>query len=83
MFVSRKKLRAIVDENVALKKNVRHLKDENTRLSDSNLDLWYDNKLLNAKLMKKGINSVSEVFYGAADEFGRFYAQLYKGDKII
>ncbi len=38
---------------------------------------------IDAKLMKKGINSVSEVFYGAADEFGRFYAQLYKGDKII
>ena len=67
MFVSRKKLRAIVDENVALKKNVRHLKDENTRLSDSNLDLWYDNKLLNAKLMKKEGQEYGRYFYGGQE----------------
>ena len=38
MFVSRKKLKALVDENIALKKQNLELMDDNERLSGSNLD---------------------------------------------
>ena len=67
MFVSRRKLRVIVDENVVLRKKVQYLKTENTRLSDNNLDLWYDNKLLNAKLMKKEGQEYGRYFYGGQE----------------
>lgn len=35
------------------------------------------------KLKRKGIESEKKVFYAAADEQGRFYAQLYEGDRIV
>ena len=60
-----------------------------TVISDGSFD---DEALKNAgltrkdiekKLSKKGINSVKKVFFGAADEKGHFFAQLYEGEKII
>ena len=73
MFVSRKKLKALVDENMALQEQNHKLrreldvrKDENVRLSDDNFDLWYDNKLLKAKLMKKEGRKFGEYFYGTS-----------------
>ena len=63
MFVSRKKLKALVDENIALKKQNRELMDDNERLSDSNFDLWWDCKKLNAKLTYKAGQRVGEYFY--------------------
>ena len=39
MFVSRRKLKALVDENKALREEINELMDDNERLSDSNLDL--------------------------------------------
>lgn len=68
MFVSKKKLRAIVDENVALKKENRNLMAANERLSDSNLDLWYENKLLIVKLIKKEGQKFGEYFYAKEGE---------------
>ena len=65
MFVSRRKLRAIVDENVALKKQNRELMDDNERLSDSNLDLWWDCRKLNIKLAKIQGKKYGEYFYKA------------------
>lgn len=35
------------------------------------------------KLKKKGIASEKKVFFGAADEKGGFYCQLYEGGKIV
>jgi len=35
------------------------------------------------KLRGKGVSSAKEVFYGAADEKGNFYCQLYEGGKIL
>lgn len=68
MFVSRRKLRAIVDESVTLKKENRNLKAANERLSDSNFDLWWDNQKLNVKLTKKEGKSFGEYFYGKAGD---------------
>ena len=63
MFVSRKKLKVLVDENVALKKQNRELMADNERLSDSNFDLSWENKKLNVKLMKKEGQKLGEYFY--------------------
>jgi hypothetical protein len=63
MFVSRKKLKALVDENVALKKQNRELMADNERLSDSNLDLWWDNKMLRLSLCRKKMQKCGEYFY--------------------
>ena len=68
MFVSKKKLKALVDENVALKKENGRLMAENNRLSDSNLDLWYENKLLIVKLLKKEGQKFGEYFYAKEGE---------------
>ncbi len=35
------------------------------------------------KLNKKGVASEKDVFYAAADEMGGFYAQLYKGERVV
>ena len=60
-----------------------------TVISDGKFD---DEALANAglkrediskKLRKKGISSEKKVFFGAADEKGRFYCQLYEGGNII
>ena len=63
MFVSKNKLKTLVDENMALKKENRNLKATNERLSDNNLDLWYENILLNVKLHKKEGQKFGEYFY--------------------
>lgn len=63
MFVSRKKLKALVDENVALKKQNRELMADNERLSDSNLDLWWDGVLLSLKLMQPKSKQFGAYFY--------------------
>lgn len=63
MFVSRKKLKALVDENMALKKENRRLMAENNRLSDSNLDLWWDNKMLRLSMCRKQRQKCGEYFY--------------------
>ena len=38
---------------------------------------------ISKKLEKNGIASEKKVFFGAADEKGRFYCQLYDGGKIV
>ena len=63
MFISRKKLKALVNENIALKKQNRELMADNERLSDSNLDLWWDCKKLNARLTHKAGKRAGEYFY--------------------
>ena len=63
MFVSRKKLKALVDENIALKKQNRELMADNERLSDSNLDLWWDNKMLKLSMCRKQKQKCGEYFY--------------------
>ena len=68
MFVSKKKLKVLVDENMALKKQNRNLKATNERLSDNNLDLWYENKILTAKLQKKEGQKFGEYFYAKEGE---------------
>ena len=64
MFVSRRKLKALVDENKALREEINELMDDNERLSDSNLDLYWDNKILNVRLQKKEGQKFGEYFYG-------------------
>lgn len=71
MFVSKKKLKALVDENMALKKENRNFKATNERLSDSNLDLWYENMLLNVKLQRKESKVPGAYFYEAAKQVNR------------
>ena len=63
MFVSKKKLKALVDENMALKKENRRLMAENNRLSDSNLDLHWENKMLKLSMCKKQKQKCGEYFY--------------------
>ena len=63
MFISRKKLKTLVNENMALKKQNRELMDDNERLSDSNFDLWWDCKKLNARLTYKAGQRAGEYFY--------------------
>lgn len=63
MFVSRKKLKALVDESVAVKKENARLRKEIQRLSDSNLDLWWDNKMLRLENSKKNPQKLAEYFY--------------------
>lgn len=67
MFVSRKKLKALVDENMALKKQNRELMADNERLSDSNLDLWWECRKLSFKLIKKQGQKFGEYFYKASE----------------
>ena len=67
MFISRKKLKALVDENVALKKQNRELMADNERLSDSNLDLWWECRKLSFKLTKKQGQKIAEYFYKASE----------------
>ena len=67
MFVSKRKLKALVDENIALKKQNRELMADNERLSDSNLDLWWECKKLNMKLMRKQGQKTGEYFYKASE----------------
>lgn len=68
MFVSRKKLKALVDENMALKKQNRELMADNERLSDSNLDLWWDNKMLNFRATHKPQRETGYYFYAKQKE---------------
>lgn len=63
MFVSRKKLKALVDESVTVKKENARLRKEIQRLSDSNLDLWWDNKMLRLSLCSKQRQKCGEYFY--------------------
>ena len=63
MFVSRKKLKALVDESVTVKKENARLRREIQRLSDSNLDLWWDNKMLRLSLCSKQRQKCGEYFY--------------------
>ena len=63
MFVSKKKLKALVDENMALKKENRELMADNERLSDSNLDLHWENKMLRLSMCKKQRQKCGEYFY--------------------
>lgn len=63
MFVSKKKLKAPVDENMALKKENRRLMAENNRLSDSNLDLHWENKMLRLSMCRKQRQKCGEYFY--------------------
>lgn len=64
--ISRKKLKALMDENEALRKENVSLMDDNERLSDSNLDLYWDNKILNVRLQKKEGQKFGTYFYEAA-----------------
>ena len=70
MFVSRKKLKALVDENIALKKQNNQLMADNERLSDSNLDWWWECRKLNIKLVKIQGKKYGEYFYKAGMENG-------------
>ena len=63
MFVSRKKLKALVDENMTLKKENRRLMAENNKLSDSNLDLHWENKMLRLSMCRKQRKKCGEYFY--------------------
>lgn len=63
MFVSRRKLKALVDENVELKKENRQLMADNERLSDSNLDSWWENKMLRLSMCRKQRQKFGEYFY--------------------
>ena len=63
MFVSRKKLKALVDESVTVKRENAKLRREIQRLSDSNLDLWWDNKMLRLSLCSKQRQNCGEYFY--------------------
>lgn len=74
MYISKKKLKALVDESMNLQKQNRKLrreldmcKAENERLSDSNLDLWFEIKLLNAKLQRKEGQGFGEYFYKTSE----------------
>ena len=71
MFVSRKKLKALVDENMALKKQNRELMEDNERLSDSNFDLWWEKILLATKAQRKQGQKYGEYFYKASEVLGR------------
>lgn len=42
-----------------------------------------DREIISKKLQKKGISSEKKVFFGAADEKGSFYCQLYEGGRIV
>lgn len=64
MFVSKKKLKALVDENVALKKQNRELIVNNKKLFDSNFDLRWENKMLRLSLCRKQRQKYGEYFYG-------------------
>lgn len=70
MFVSRakfealeNKVEALVDENVALKKQNRELMADNERLSDSNFDLWWENKMLRFGATYKPQREAGHYFY--------------------
>ena len=63
MFVSRKKLKALVDENVTLKKENRHLMAKKDKLSDNNFDLRWENKMLRLSLCRKQRQTCGEYFY--------------------
>ena len=74
MYISKKKLKALIDENMSYQRQVRKLKRELAvreaeveRLSDSNLDLWFEIKLLNAKLQRKEGQEYGEYFYRASE----------------
>ena len=64
MFVSKKKLKALVDENMALRKENRRLMAENNRLSNSNFDLHWENKMLSLSMCRKQRQKYGEYFYG-------------------
>ncbi|MBQ7296444.1 MAG: hypothetical protein IJW86_09685 [Clostridia bacterium] len=64
MFVSKKKLKALVDENIVLKKQNRELIAKNKRLFDSDFDLRWENKMLRMALCKKKGQKCGEYFYG-------------------
>ena len=64
MFVSKKKLKALVDENMALKKQNRKLIVNNKKLFDSNFDLRWENKMLRLSMCKKQRQKYGEYFYG-------------------
>ena len=71
MFVSRRKLKALVDENVALKKQNRELIVNNEKLfasltftMDSNFDLRWENKMLRLSMCRKQRQKYGEYFYG-------------------
>jgi acyl carrier protein phosphodiesterase len=74
MFVSRKKLKALVDESVAVKQENARLRKEIQRLSDSNLDLWWDNKMLNFRASIKRES--------AQEPVGRYFYTKQKETKI-
>lgn len=63
MFVSKRKLKALVDENMTLKKQNLELMADNERISDSNLDLWWECRKLSFKLIKKQGQKIGEYFY--------------------
>lgn len=63
MFVSKKKLKALVDENMALKKQNRKLIVNNKKLFDSNFDLRWDNKMLKLSMCRKQRQKCGEYFY--------------------
>lgn len=63
MFVSRKKLKALVDENIAVRRENAKLREEMQRLSDSNFDLRWDNKMLHLELEKREQKELGGYFY--------------------
>ena len=63
MFVSRRKLKALVDENVALKKQNRELMVNNKKLFDSNFDLRWENKMFRLSMCRKQRQKFGEYFY--------------------
>jgi hypothetical protein len=63
MFVSRRKLKALVDENVALKKQNRELIVNNKKLFDNNFDLRWENKMLRLSMCRKQRQKFGEYFY--------------------
>lgn len=68
MFVSKKKYEALEAKYEELRLENEKLMDENERLSDNNLDLWWENKLLNIKLQRKEGQEFGKCFYEAAKQ---------------
>lgn len=74
MFVSKKKLKDLVDESVTVKRENAKLRREIQRLSDSNLDLWWDNKMLRFRASIKRES--------AQEPVGRYFYTKQKETKI-
>ena len=63
-IINRNKFKALVDENIALKRENNRLMKENKKLFDSNFDLSWENKMLRLSMCRKQRQKYGEYFYG-------------------